>query len=65
MPVNNSNISGTISFTQKNDSVHLEAHIFGLEAGTKALHLHEFGDCSSEDGLKRWWTLESNKSKTW
>ena len=29
-PLNNSNISGTISFTQKKDSVHLEAHVYGL-----------------------------------
>ena len=28
IPLNNSNISGTISFTQKKDSVHLEAHVY-------------------------------------
>ncbi len=50
-PVNNSSISGTITFTQDSDSVSLEAHVFGLEPGTKAIHIHEFGDCSSEDGL--------------
>ena len=52
IPINNSNISGTITFTQENDSVYLEAHVFGLDAGTKALHIHEYGDCSSKDGLK-------------
>ena len=36
IPLNNSNISGTISFTQKNDSVLLEAHVYGLEPGFKA-----------------------------
>ena len=41
-PVNNSSILGTISFTQENDSVSLEAHVFGLEPGTKAIHIHEF-----------------------
>ena len=51
IPLNNSSISGTISFTQKNDSVHLEAHVYGLEPGLKAIHIHEFGDCSSSDGL--------------
>ena len=67
VPVNNSNISGTISFTQKNDSVHLEAHVFGLEAGTKALHLHEFGDCSSEDGLSAGghWNPTNQKHGKW
>ena len=34
-PINNSDISGTITLTQKNDSVFLEAHLFGLEPGTK------------------------------
>ena len=34
-PLNNSNISGTITFTQENDDpVFLEAHVFGLEPGT-------------------------------
>ena len=28
--LNNSSITGTISFTQENDSVYLEAHVFGL-----------------------------------
>ena len=50
-PINSSDISGTITLTQKNDSVFLEAHLFGLDAGTKAIHIHEFGDCSSNDGL--------------
>ena len=50
-PVNNSSISGTVTFTQENDSVSLEAHVFGLDPGIKAIHIHEFGDCSSEDGL--------------
>ena len=49
IPLNDSNISGTISFKQKKDSVHLEAHVYGLEPGLKAIHIHEFGDCSSSD----------------
>ena len=43
-PINNSNISGTISFytsTQIKDSVYLEAHVYGLDPGTKAIHIHE------------------------
>ena len=28
----------------------MEAHIFGLEPGTHAIHLHEKADCSSSDG---------------
>ena len=64
-PLNNSNISGTITFTQENDSVFLEAHVFGLKPGTKAIHVHEFGDCSSDDGLSTGghWNPTNTKSQ--
>ena len=65
-PVNNSSISGTITFTQDSDSVSLEAHVFGLEPGTKAIHIHEFGDCSSDDGLStggHWNPTDENHGK--
>jgi len=66
-PLNNSNISGTVSFTQKKDSVHLEAHLFGLEPGVKAIHIHEFGDCSSNDGLSTGghWNPTDTKHSKW
>jgi Cu-Zn family superoxide dismutase len=66
-PVNNSSISGTITFTQDSDSVSLEAHVFGLEPGTKAIHIHEFGDCSSEDGLSTGghWNPYDTKHSKW
>ena len=66
-PINNSDISGTITLTQKNDSVFLEAHLFGLEPGTKAIHIHEFGDCSSDDGLSTGshWNPTNTKHSKW
>ena len=67
IPINNSNISGTISFTQINDSVHLEAHAYGLKPGSKAIHIHEFGDCSSSDGLSAGghWNPTDTKHGKW
>ena len=67
IPLNNSNISGTISFTQKKDSVLLEAHIYGLEPGFKAIHIHEIGDCSSSDGLSTGghWNPTNTKHSKW
>ena len=67
IPLNDSNISGTISFTQKKDSVHLEAHVYGLEPGLKAIHIHEFGDCSSSDGLSTGghWNPTNTKHSKW
>lgn len=66
-PLNNSSISGTISLTQKKDSVFLEAHVFGLEPGIKAIHIHENGDCSSNDGLSAGghWNPTSQKHSKW
>ncbi|CAI8347899.1 MAG: superoxide dismutase family protein [Candidatus Marisimplicoccus sp.] len=69
-PINNSNISGTISLqtsSQVNDSVYLEAHVYGLDPGTKAIHIHEFGDCSSDDGLSTGghWNPTDTKHGKW
>ena len=69
-PINNSNISGTISFyTSKEikDSVYLEAHVYGIDPGTKAIHIHEFGDCSSDDGLSTGghWNPTDTKHGKW
>ena len=53
--LNDSKISGYISLTSKNinnkSSVELEAHLIGLKPGESAIHIHEFADCSSIDGL--------------
>ena len=45
-----SNTSGEVSFTEKGGVVIVEAHIYGLDPGTHAIHLHEKADCSSSDG---------------
>ena len=49
-PKSNSKTSGEVTLTEKDGLVTLEAHIFGLEPGTHAIHLHEKADCSSSDG---------------
>jgi len=43
---------GTVRFTQEGDSVKVVADIEGLNPGQKhAFHIHQFGDCSSSDGM--------------
>ena len=49
-PKNNSNLSGTVTFTEENGEVTMTADISGLNEGMHAIHLHENGDCSAEDG---------------
>ncbi len=47
---NNSDISGTVSFTEKNGIVSMTASISGLTPGNHAIHIHAIGDCSADDG---------------
>ncbi|SRR5690606_11247325 len=49
-PRSGSNLSGTATFTQANGEVTLKATINGLSEGEHAIHIHETGDCSAEDG---------------
>lgn len=43
---------GTVRFTQEGNSVKVIADVEGLNPNQKhAIHVHEFGDCSSPDGM--------------
>lgn len=43
-------VHGTVRFTQEGSSVKIVAHVEGLMANQKhAIHVHEFGDCSTAD----------------
>ncbi len=45
------NTSGVVRFKQVGDHVKVEAHIEGLTPNIHhAIHIHQFGDCSSGDG---------------
>ena len=49
-PKSDSNVEGTINFTEKNGIVTMVGTITGLEEGEHAIHIHEKADCSSDDG---------------
>lgn len=40
---------GTAKFTQSNKMVEMDLNVYKLTPGPHAVHLHEFGDCSSAD----------------
>lgn len=43
---------GVVHFTQEGDSVKVVAELEGLNPGQKhAFHIHQYGDCSSPDGM--------------
>ena len=49
-PKSDSNVTGTITFSEDDDQVLMNAVFSGLTPGSHAIHLHEFSDCSSPDG---------------
>jgi len=50
-PTAGNNVTGTITFTQTKKGVRVVADLQGLSAGKHGFHIHEFGDCSSADGM--------------
>jgi len=46
----NSNVVGTVVFSEENGFVKMNALITGLDPGEHAIHIHESSDCSSPDG---------------
>lgn len=40
---------GTVKFTQEGKMVEMDMNVYKLTPGTHAVHIHEFGDCSSSD----------------
>ena len=49
-PKSDSNVSGTVVFTEVNGIVNMTAIMSGLEPGEHAIHIHQSSDCSSTDG---------------
>jgi len=43
------NVTGTVTFTEVEDGVRVDAVITGLTPGKHGFHVHEFGDCSAPD----------------
>ncbi len=50
-PTQGNNVNGTITFTQTDKGVRVVADLQGLSKGKHGFHIHEFGDCSSTDGM--------------
>ncbi len=44
-----SNVTGSIAFTETDGVVEMNVNLTGLTPGLHAIHLHENGDCSSDD----------------
>ncbi|MCX2720276.1 superoxide dismutase family protein [Lentiprolixibacter aurantiacus] len=49
-PKSDSNVAGTVTFTEEDGMVKMVAVLSGLTEGEHAIHIHEKADCSSADG---------------
>ncbi len=68
MPKSGSEVQGTVTFTQNNDEVTMEANFSGLSAdGEHAIHIHENADCSADDGTSAGghWNPTDEKHGKW
>ena len=49
-PLKGSGVGGVVSFETAEHGLHVVADLTGLTPGKHGFHIHEFGDCSSDDG---------------
>lgn len=49
-PTKNSKVTGTVTFTQERGGIKIEARLRRLKPGKHGFHIHEWGDCSADDG---------------
>src|SRR5262249_51890942 len=50
-PLGDSKVVGVVVFTAKGKKVEVTGKITGLTPGKHGFHVHEFGDCTSKDGM--------------
>jgi Cu-Zn family superoxide dismutase len=49
-PIEGNAVQGKVTFTLEKKGIRLIADVQGLTPGEHGFHIHEFGDCGSEDG---------------
>lgn len=49
-PASGSKVSGTVTFEETDQGLHIVAHVEGLTPGSHGFHVHEWGDTSAPDG---------------
>ncbi len=49
-PLKNSGVTGTVTFEKVNDGVKVSAAVNGLGETVHGFHIHQYGDCTADDG---------------
>jgi Cu-Zn family superoxide dismutase len=50
MQVGDSNVAGSVTFSEAENGVRIQGNFEGLEPGNHGFHIHQYGDCTAEDG---------------
>jgi len=50
-PTKGSKVHGVVTLTMHGNEIEIAGEIHDLKPGMHAFHVHEFGDCSSDDGM--------------
>lgn len=49
-PTDGNDVTGTVTFEQSDDGIRVQATLEGLEEGDHGFHIHQYGDCTADDG---------------
>ena len=49
-PTEGNEASGTVTFEEADDGIRVQGEFEGLSSGMHGFHIHEFGDCTADDG---------------
>ncbi|MGN8225775.1 superoxide dismutase family protein [Gracilimonas sp. BCB1] len=50
MQIGDNEVTGSVTFTKAESGVQIQGSFAGLEPGNHGFHIHQYGDCTADDG---------------